>query len=195
LLGPTGSGKSTTAAAFAGLGYSVLSGDVVVLSNQGDSFLVQPGYPRLSLWPEAAEALYGSPDALPRITPTWDKRYLDLTKDGYRFQPQPLLLAAMYVLGERTTDPSAPLIEAVRAGAGLISLVSNTYPPYLLDKSMRAHEFNILSRLIDEVPLRQVTPHADLTRLPKLCNVIVEDFQHLTAHASSRQTIGDTDHV
>src|SRR6266853_327014 len=73
LLGQPGAGKSTTAAAFARLGYSILSDDVAVLDDRGDQFLVQPGYPRVNLWPESVRALFGSEDALPRITPTWGK--------------------------------------------------------------------------------------------------------------------------
>jgi dephospho-CoA kinase len=38
LLGPAGSGKSTTAAAFAERGYSVLAEDVVTLDDRGDHF-------------------------------------------------------------------------------------------------------------------------------------------------------------
>ena len=45
LIGPAGSGKSTTAAAFAARGFSVLAEDVVTLDDRGDSFLVRPAYP------------------------------------------------------------------------------------------------------------------------------------------------------
>jgi len=49
LLGPAGAGKSTTAAAFAKLGYPVLSDDVLALSDQNTTFLAQPAYPHLHL--------------------------------------------------------------------------------------------------------------------------------------------------
>ena len=180
LFGLAGAGKSTTAAAFAGLGYPALSDDVVPLSRQGTSFFVQPGYPRLRLWPDSVNFLYGSSDALPRLTPTWDKRYLDLTADGYQFQRQPLPLAAIYILGERSTDPAAPFVEAMPAHGGLMTLVANTYTNYLLDKARRAQEFELLGRLAAHVPLRRVTPHADPAYLPKLCDVILGDFLTLT---------------
>jgi len=63
-------GKSTTAATFAKLGYPVLADDVVTLQEFEGNFLVQPAYPSIRLWPDSVEALYGSLDALPRITPT-----------------------------------------------------------------------------------------------------------------------------
>src|SRR5690348_16585408 len=76
LVGLPGAGKSTTAAAFACAGFSVLSDDVVALADEGPQFYVHPGYPRVNLWPDSVQELFGSEDALPRITPTWDKRYL-----------------------------------------------------------------------------------------------------------------------
>ena len=45
LLGTNGSGKSTIAAKFAELGYSVLSDDLIPLREQGDQVLAEPGYP------------------------------------------------------------------------------------------------------------------------------------------------------
>jgi hypothetical protein len=51
LVGPGGSGKSTTAAAFLKRGYRVLAEDVVTLDDRGDHFLVRPGYPLIRLWP------------------------------------------------------------------------------------------------------------------------------------------------
>ena len=57
LMGPQGAGKSTAAAAFARLGYSVISEDVTALSESGGRYMVQPGYTRVNLWPESAEAL------------------------------------------------------------------------------------------------------------------------------------------
>ncbi len=183
MLGPAGAGKSTTAAALARRGCTVLSDDVVALSDQSETFLVQPGYPRLRLWPETVNTLYGLSDALPRLTPTWDKRYLDLTQNGYKFQRQPLPLAAIYVLDERCTDPAASFVDAMPASTGLMALVANTYSTSLLDKAMRAQEFELLGRLAARVPLRRLTPHADPGYLANLCDVILDDFQALTTSA------------
>ncbi len=180
LLGPAGAGKSTTAAAFAKLGYPILSDDVIALSDDGDQFFVQPAYPRVRLWPESVDALFGSREALPRLTPTWDKRYLDLAQDKYQFQQEPLPLAAIYILSERSDDPHAPFIEEkVSPQSSLITLITNTYTNYMLEKSARAKEFALLSRLVCRVPVRKVTAHTDPKHLPSLCRVITEDFQKL----------------
>jgi hypothetical protein len=179
LLGPAGAGKSTTAAAFAVQGYSVLTEDVLALQEQNGCFLVQPGYPLLRLWPESVKALFDSPEALPRLTPNWDKRYLDLTTGTYRFQEQPQSLAAIYILGERSSSADAPCIEAMSNREGLINLIGNTYAPRIRDMLDRAQEFQALSRIAASVPLRLVRPHTDPARLPELCKAIVDDFTKL----------------
>src|SRR6188474_787345 len=162
LLGPAGAGKSTTAAAFAERGHSVLAEDVVTLDDRGDQFLVRPGYPCIRLWPPAVKALYGSETHLPRLTPNWDKCYLDLNDN---FQREPLRLAAIYHLGERRHDATAPFVQTLDRAEGLMSLVANTYATKLMDKQMRAREFEVLTRVVSNVPLRRITPHTDPARI------------------------------
>ena len=178
LLGPAGSGKSTTAAAFSDRGYSILAEDVVTLDDREDHFLVRPAYPCIRLWPASVKALYGTETHLPRLTPNWDKCYLDLTTRPEQFTQQPLPLAAVYCLSERRDDPAAPFVEPLDRAEGLMSLVANTYATKLMDKQMRAREFDLLTRVLNNVPLGRVTPHADPARIPELCDTILEDFGH-----------------
>jgi hypothetical protein len=179
LLGPAGAGKSTTAGAFARRGFPVLSDDVVALKQQGGHLVVQPGNPYLRLWPDSVQTLFGTPDALPRLTPNWDKCYLDLTEPGYRFQARPLPLGAVYILCERRDDPLVPRVEGLNAREGLVTLVANTYTNYLLDRQMRAQEFKLLGRVLGDVPLQRLIRHPDPAYLPRLCEVVIEDLQAL----------------
>lgn len=175
IMGPGGSGKSTLAAVFGRRGYPVLTDDILALRDEIDSFRVQPGYPNLLLWPESVNALYGSKEALPYITPGWEKRYLDTIAEGHAFAREPLPLAAIYVLGERSPNPEAPVIEALQGSNSLMALLLNTYGLYLTDRSMRARDFELLGRVAAYVPIRRVTPHAEASRVAGLCDRILED--------------------
>ena len=175
LIGPAGSGKSTTAAAFSARGFSVLAEDVVTLDDRDDEFLVRPSYPGIRLWPASVAALYGAESDLPRLTPNWDKRYLDLTSE--KFSREPLPLSAIYLLGERSHEAAAPFIEPLDRADALLSLIANTYTNYLMDKKMRARQFDLLTRVLAKVPVRKVTPHADAGRLQDLCDCIFRDSQ------------------
>ena len=174
LLGPAGSGKSTTAAAFFDRGFDVLAEDVVTLDDCDDRFLVRPAYPCIRLWPASVKALYGTETHLPKLTPNWDKCYLDLTQ---QFQQESLPLAAIYLLDVRRDDSTAPRVEPLDRAEGLISLVANTYATKLMDKGMRAREFELLNRVLNNVPLRRVIPHTDPARIQELCDSILDDFE------------------
>jgi hypothetical protein len=175
LLGAPGAGKSTTAAGFARMGYPIVSEDVVALSERENSFWVQPGYPRVNLWPASVEAMFGTQDALPVITPGWGKRFLAVDKNGLLFQHEPLPLSEIYFLSVRDSDSRAPVIEPLEGMAALMTLVTNTYVNYVLDDAMRSLEFDVLGRLVLSVPVMSVRPSADSTHLAELCNGIAAD--------------------
>jgi hypothetical protein len=180
LLGPAGSGKSTTAAAFANRGYGILAEDVLSLNERGRTFWVQPGYPTIRLWPQSVQALYGASHELPRLTPTWEKCFLDLSKERYRFHERPLPLAAVYMLGARSEEPEAPYVRGLSHAQSLMSLVANTYATNLMGREMRAHEFAVLSRFVAQVPVRQVTPSKNAEHIGRLCETIIVDFEALS---------------
>ena len=181
LVGAAGAGKSTTAAAFARAGYPILSDDVVPLIDRGDTFLVQPAYPRIRLWDSSVRALYGDAEALPRLVPThptWDKRYLDLNQTGYQFQSEPLPLAAIYYINDREDNPACPQIAPMTTQTQIITLVTNTYTNYLLDKQLRSQEFEFLSRVVKYIPVRQLNPHTNIERLVETIELVINDFRH-----------------
>ncbi len=180
VLGSAGAGKSTTAAAFALRGFPVLSDDVVALDDRGSRFLVQPGYPRVNLWPDSVRALFGSEDALPRITPTWEKRFLGLDQNGYRFQSEPLPLAAIYVLEAPDATVNATRMEERSGNEALLTLVANTYVNYLLDSEMRRRDFEVLGRLLTQVPVRSLKRRVASAQPLDLCDAIAQDAERLT---------------
>jgi hypothetical protein len=188
LVGFPGAGKSTTAAAFAHRGYSVIADDVVALAEDGENFLVPPGYPRVNLWPDSVRVLFGSEGALPRITPTWGKRYMMLGDKGFGFATKPLPLRAIYLLGARETNLAAPVIEEVAGGDAFAGLVANTYVNYLLDREMRSQEFDVLSQVVARIPIRRVSPPADPSAVFDLCEAIAADARRMMVPAPSSAT-------
>jgi hypothetical protein len=183
LVGLPGAGKSTTAAAFASAGSPVLSDDIVALADQGTQFLVQPGYPRVNLWPDSVRRLFGAEDALPRITPTWQKRYLPLGQNGQHFALSPLPLGAIYILDSRESSLTDPIIEGVPGKEAFMALVANTYVNYLLDQDMRRTEFDVLGRVVSEIPVRRVRPPAECSAIFNLCEAIEADAKRVMTRA------------
>jgi hypothetical protein len=183
LTGAGGAGKSTAAAQFAAMGYPVLSDDIATLEEAGTSFLVQPSPARLRLWPSSVEHLYGRPDALPRLTPSWEKQYLDLRTGGRRFQSTPLPLAAIYVL----SDPQCPAeeIEEIPRSAAMMHLLGNVYVNYLLDGNFRRRDFVRIAKVVNTVAVRKVNLRHNFAALEHTCHSIIAD----TYQAGSRNRL------
>jgi hypothetical protein len=186
LCGESQSGKSTTAAALALRGIPVLCEDISSLIEADGRFQVEPGYPRVCLWPDAVENLFGAQDALPRLTPSWEKRFLPLDNTTAKFEGQRRALSAVYIFASRVDDADAPRIETLSSREALLDLVQNTYMNWLLDRGQRAAEFESLGKLVTQVPIRRIVPHRDPERISALCGLIIADAERVSApHASA----------
>ncbi len=186
LSGEGGFGKSTTAAALALRGVPVLSEDIAPLHEDAGRFEVLPGYPRVCLWPDSVNYLLGSPKALPLLTPVWEKRYLPLDGARASFSAEPLALGLIYLFAPRSDEASAPRVEEMSPREALLTLVQNTYMNWLLDREQRAVEFDALSRLVQQVPVRRIVPHSDASRIAALCELIQADAALFLAPSNPR---------
>ena len=177
LCGEAGCGKSTTAAALALRGFPVVAEDIVRLEEAGGRFMAVPGYPRVCLWPESVQMLLGSEDALPLITSGWEKRYLSLDGQRAKFAARKLPLSLVYVFAPRASDAAAPRIEKLGSREAMLELVGNTYMNWVLDPRQRAEEFDTLCRLVKQVSVRRIVPHAQPEKLAELCDLILQDAE------------------
>jgi hypothetical protein len=62
----------------------------------------------------------------------------------------------------------------MRPQTALLSLVGNTYGNYLLDAAMRAVEFDLLGRVVERVPVRQVTLVQGIDQLRDSCRRLAQ---------------------
>lgn len=191
LVGVSGAGKSTTAAALALRGHPVLTDDVLALDDHGAAggFAVRPAYPRLRLWPASARGLLGSEDLLPRMMPGVDKRILSLDGGRASFQPAPAPLAALYFLQDRAEGGLRP-VEAARPAEALMRLIGDSYASRFLDARRRGEEFDLLGRLVQQVPLREVHAPDDLGQLNAFVDQIVDDFRTQVVRAGTAEGCG-----
>lgn len=185
ISGPATAGKSTTAAALALRGLPALCEDIAAVHEHGGQFHIQPGYPRVCLWPDSVEKLLGSQDALPLLTPTWEKKFLALDGERAKFEARMRPLGAIYLLGLRSDEETAPRLIEVTPREALLDLVQNTYMNVLLSREQRAAEFELLSRLVNQVPCKRVIPHKDAARIAALCELLEMDARRISVQATS----------
>jgi hypothetical protein len=172
--GIAGAGKSSLSATFALAGYPVSGDDVLPIIKCGQEFLACAAYSRIRLWPDSARALVGSEENLPRLTPTWDKRFLSLDGNGRilikGYQP----IRAIYVLARSEEETR---LDRLGARDSLLTLVSNTYANYLLDSEMRTEELMFLSGLVGRVPVFLLSLRRDLGLLQRNAEQIARHFR------------------
>lgn len=185
LCGESEAGKSTMAASLALAGFPVLAEDISPIKEESGIFYVEPGYPRICLWPEAVQNLFGTPEALPLLTPNWEKRFLTLDGTRAKFEPQRRPLGVVYIFSPRQEEGRAPRIEDLGVRDALLGLVQNTYMNWLLDRGQRAEELDVLSRIVARVPVRRIVPHVDPARIGALRDLIVADAERLFAAQDS----------
>jgi len=88
--GPPGAGKSTTAAAFAQCGYTVLADDMVAISlDNAGKVMVYPAFPQIKIWPSAVKGLGYNPSSLPPLFSGSRKRVIR-QKENFPVEPFPL---------------------------------------------------------------------------------------------------------
>jgi len=175
--GPAGAGKSTTAAAFAHRGFAALTDDIAAISAKGGRFVVQPAYPWLCVWPGSAAALGPSVEALPRLIPDNEKRYIELQPGDGTFHDKPAPLGAIYVLPPRVADSGGPEIEQLKGAEELLSLLANNYGSGGLARERRGTEFSLLGQLASQVPVRRVRRPRGPSCAEELCELILRDFR------------------
>ena len=146
---------------------AVVTDDVLPIAWRGDVPHAVPGYPRVRLWPETVGARYGDAEALPLLTPTWSKRYLDVSAN---FPRAPLPLGAVVVLRGRVAG--APRVEPLGGHEAAMRLVANSSMALYLEPEMRVAELDDITALIERVPLFAAWPSDNIARVGELCDAI-----------------------
>ncbi|MEE9606231.1 MAG: hypothetical protein V3U03_00725 [Myxococcota bacterium] len=180
-LGASGAGKSTLAAALARRGHPVLCDDAAALTGDGDRMAVLPGSPRIRLWSDAAEALFGSAARLPLLTANWEKHYFDVAAIPGLFRRCAAPLGAIYLLEPLCRDGERAQLASVTPRQALHALLTHSYVGYLQDSAMRAREFERLAGLAARVPVRRLRRSAAAAQIGELCELVVRDARRAVA--------------
>jgi len=157
--GQQGAGKSTIAAAFAMRGHELITDDLAPLVDDGGMLSVQPGAPYLRIRHGMVDSMADDLRTRGDVMPTVDGLYVDFVPDRRRTAalPSPGPLAAVYCLDwsdRRRAGPSR--IEPMTGTSAVIGLAADTWAARLQDAAERADEVEVLTRLVNHVPVRRI---------------------------------------
>jgi energy-coupling factor transporter ATP-binding protein EcfA2 len=172
-FGPSGRGKSTLTAALMHAGHPLIADDMTVIDTAGDRPVVQPGFPRLKLWPDSAEALRHDVDALPLLHPDRTKRSLQLSAG---FHAEPLPLARCYLL----EDGDAESVTDLAPQESILTLIGYTYQAHWLHQT-GASGPNLLhcGALARSGVVRRLRRRRTFEALPEVIGFIEQDVRRV----------------
>ncbi|MFQ3580795.1 hypothetical protein J8C06_03840 [Chloracidobacterium validum] len=163
-VGPNGAGKSTLAAVLVERGAQLITEDVATIEPRGERFYVHLGPRAIRLWPPSVVALYGRPDALPRISEHWPKQYR-LLDDYEPVEAAPL--TAIYLL-ESASDEAALTSLPTSPGVAVGRLLANVYPSWLPLPEAQVAALDLLAQLAGALPVAQLRIPRNFSRLTEV---------------------------
>ncbi len=169
LLGPSGHGKSTLAAAFGVAGHPVLADDCVVIDTDGGRRVVQPSYPSVRLGEEAASELFGAgAEGRPFAHYALKHRY----EAGMTFATLPMPLGGIVTLRQRTEgdDPRVDVTELRGHAAGAAVLAGAKSMPL---GRRKVAAVDAMLTIASSVPVAEITIPDDLRALPEVVDELL----------------------
>ena len=175
LLGASGSGKSCLAAAFLRAGYRLLTDDLLVVREKGETFYASPGLPRIKLFPKMARTLLRRSHGAPMNTRT-AKLVLPLAMGEFCRTAMPL--RALYLLappdaGDRRKSVS---IESLSRAEAFLELVKGTFNLAVVEEDRMKRLFFHAAGLAARVPAKLIVYPRQSTRLPAVREQILADL-------------------
>jgi hypothetical protein len=166
LLGDSGTGKSTLAAALLASGARLLTDDLLVLTYEQDVPLAQPGLPRIKLMPDAA-ACWPQGGAGAPFHPGSPKRVFRLNEESFADSPAPL--RACFVLRR---DHEVATCLRWNGAAAMQEIAANAFNTLdVRAERLRAH-FEAAARLARHVPVFELNVPNDLQRIEEAVQLV-----------------------
>ena len=185
-VGDCGYGKSTLGAAMLARGFPILTDDLIALRQTAGQCEVQPGVPRIKLFPRVARRVFPRPGRGTRMNRGTRKLVLPLDEPDTASQPVPL--RAIYVLSppRRRKAPRTRLRVQPLAGRDAFLEVVRAAFNLLVQRGERlAGQFRFATDLAASVPVRRLTYPRTLSRLPSVCDAVLKDFRGLAVQGTA----------
>jgi hypothetical protein len=176
LLGASGDGKSTLAAAFLRAGYPILTDDLLVLRQSSSGYQAYPGPPRIKLFPETAKMLLGDTMSGVLMNDASPKMIFPLKQSQYH--PFPASLAALYVLSRRksASEGCRVRIRNLSGRHAYLALSRHCFNRRIQDRERLRRQFLAASELAARIPIRLISYPGSIAALPAVREAVLADI-------------------
>jgi hypothetical protein len=176
-LGDCGAGKSSLSAAFLRHGHRIVTDDVLVLERRRGRYFVDPGMPRIKLFPHVARRVLGVDPNGVRMNPGTAKQVLGLPPRRVASRRLPLL--ALYLLprltrGRRASGRTG--IARLAPSRAVLEIVRASFNTMVTDRARLARQFRFASDLAARVPVSRLAVPRRLASLSRVREAILTDL-------------------
>ncbi len=173
-LGNSGEGKSTLAALFMTGGHRLLTDDMLVLQRHGDSWLAQPGPPRIKLYREMADLILGPGDRGVPMNSVTDKLIIPLRAS--QSMTEAVLLTTVYIVSEMRGEADAPSVQRLSPAAALPRVLAHTAGHYPSETARLRRQFDFVTALVREVPVKALSYRRCKDRMFDVRDAVLADL-------------------
>lgn len=179
LVGRTGRGKSTLAAALAGRGARLVSDDCLGIDLGAASPRALPAYPGLRLWPQ--RALTSLVARATRVRVAHYSRKSRVAAEGLPFHASASLLRALFLLSPRARNGGDVRITRCRPRTALLGLIRCAYVLDIHDRRDLGGMFERLSEVVSRVPVARLRLRDGHGRLAHAADLVMQGAASLAA--------------
>jgi hypothetical protein len=171
LLGDSGYGKSTLAAALLDRGCRLLTDDVLVLEFQGQQLLAHPSLAHIKLTPDSADAVFHGRRSV-FMNAFTSKMIFSLEESQH--VPRLVPLHRVYLVPAKSGSKIS--VRSVRGRAAFLPIIKNTFNNVVLTPSRLKQQFAFASRLTSRVVIKRLSYPKRLELLPAVVDAILADL-------------------
>ena len=179
--GASGSGKSTTAAAFLEAGWKLVADDLVVIDLDSHLARVRPGVGQIKLWPDSASSLGLRSEDYDRVHVNHEKRRVPI--DSANVADEMPQLAGIYILA---SAPGASRVEELTHQEGLVELLRHSYAPRIMRALGRQSEHLEQCARLAQLAAPQRLLFDRAANDPKTLPTVIEAQRRSSAHRATR---------
>jgi hypothetical protein len=162
-------GKSSLTAAFLGAGHALVTDDLLVLRRRKGGYEVEPGVPRIKLFPRVARRLLRGRRLGHRMVPG-TKKLVFPVPDGLSVR-HPLPLHSLYLLAKGRSVRVLP----VSPGAAFLEILRDAFNTVWVDRPRLVRQFRFARAVASTVRVRRVTYPRRLSAIDEVREAILRD--------------------
>lgn len=185
ILGPTGAGKSTTAAALLNAGARLISDDIGALVWRSELPYIESGYPAVRLLPQTMGVFGLNPEQYDPVMSVDYKRYVPLITEaktqnkntfGWQFHKESCQLSGIYVLSQRDSSLQQIQFQNLSQQQSMIALAPHIFATHMMGHTQQRKAFMDVAKLVRNIQVRSVSCPDHIESLPIIAEQILSDF-------------------